>query len=587
MRSTLGRLYVYARPYFWHWSLAGLSLLAVSVLQLVPPWVTKTVIDSVIPAGDRRLLFAAAGALVALHLLRGAMAYVNRYVVTWVGQHVLFAMGRDLFGHVQRLSLRFYERRESGEIMSRLTGDLNVLQQTLYGNTITSIVGVFKLGIYAVILLGLNWRLALLVMCTAPAMVVASAITAALLRPRYRLVQEKAAAVNTVLQENISGVRVAKAFAREHAALDAFEERNQESMRAALDTRAVQAVSGPLVQLIQTFSLCLILWYGGSLIHLGALTVGALVAFMSYAGAFYQPVNELIQVNNVLQQALAAADRIFQFLDETPDVVDRPAAAELGRSEGRVRLEGVEFAYIAGQPVLHGITIDALPGQTVALVGHTGSGKTTIVNLIPRFYDPTAGRILVDGRDVRDVSLRSLRAQIAVVLQETQLFHGSVRSNLLYGRLDATEEELVRAARLANAHDFVVELPEGYDTVVNEGGTRLSRGQRQRLSLARAILKDPRILILDEATSDVDTETERLIQQALERVMTGRTTFVIAHRLSTVRNADQIVVLDHGRIVEQGTHASLLARGGRYRELYEIQFAAPEALRAAGQPVKG
>jgi subfamily B ATP-binding cassette protein MsbA len=580
--STLGRLYVYARPYLWHWILAGLSLLAVSVLQLVPPWVTKTVIDNVIPAGDRRLLFAAAGALVVLHLLRGVMAYVNRYVVTWVGQHVLFAMGRDLFGHVQRLSLRFYERRGSGEIMSRLTSDLNVLQQTLYGNTITSIVGVFKLGIYAVILLGLNWRLTLLVMCTAPAMVVASAVTAAMLRPRYRLVQEKAAAVNTVLQENISGVRVSKAFAREHAALDAFEARSQDSMRAALDTRAVQAVSGPLVQLIQTFSLCLILWYGGSLIHLGALSVGALVAFMSYAGAFYQPVNELIQVNNVLQQALAAADRIFQFLDESPDVVDRPAAADLDRIEGRVRLDAVEFAYVAGQPVLHGITIDARPGQTVALVGHTGSGKTTIVNLIPRFYDPTAGRILVDGHDVRDVSLRSLRAQIAVVLQETQLFHGSVRSNLLYGRLDATEQEMVRAARLANAHDFLVELPEGYNTVVNEGGTRLSRGQRQRLSLARAILKDPRILILDEATSDVDTETERLIQEALERVMAGRTTFVIAHRLSTVRNADQIVVLDHGRIVEQGTHESLLARGGRYRELYEIQFAAPEALRAAG-----
>jgi subfamily B ATP-binding cassette protein MsbA len=555
------------------------------VLQLVPPWVTKTLIDDVIPAGDRRLLFVAAAALVALHVLRGVMAYVNRYVVTWVGQHVLFAMGRDLFGHVQRLSLRFYERRESGEIMSRLTGDLNVLQQTLYGNTITSIVGVFKLVIYAVILLALNWRLTLLVMCTAPAMVVASAITAALLRPRYRVVQETSAAVNTVLQENISGVRVSKAFAREHAALSAFEERNQESMRAALGTRAVQAVSGPLVQLIQTFSLCLILWYGGSLIHLGALTVGALVAFMSYAGAFYQPVNELIQVNNVLQQALAAADRIFQFLDESPDVVDRPGAAVLGRVEGHVRLEGVEFAYIAGQPVLHGITLDARAGQTVALVGHTGSGKTTVVNLIPRFYDPTAGRVLVDGQDVREVTLQSLRAQIAVVLQETQLFHASVRSNLLYGRLDATDEEMIRAARLANAHEFIVELPEGYETVVNEGGTRLSRGQRQRLSLARAILKDPRILILDEATSDVDTETERLIQEALERVMTGRTTFVIAHRLSTVRRADQIVVLDHGRIVEQGTHEALLARGGRYRELYEIQFAAPGSLPAsAGQP---
>jgi ATP-binding cassette, subfamily B, bacterial MsbA len=432
--------------------------------------------------------------------------------------------------------------------------------------------------IYFVILMALNWQLTLLVVCTAPAMVVASAVTATILRPRYRTVQEKAAAVNTVLQENIAGVRVAKAFARESAAQQAFEARNQESMRAALDTRAVQSISGPLVQMIQTFSLCLILWYGGSMIHLGRLTVGELVAFLSYAGAFYQPVNELIQVNNVVQQALAAADRIFQFLDEEPDVVDRPGAVTLDRAQGHVRLEGVGFAYLPGQPVLHGIDLEALPGESVALVGHTGSGKTTIVNLIPRFYDPSAGRVLIDGHDVRDVALASLRAQIAVVLQETQLFNASVRTNILYGRLDATDDEVELAARLANAHDFIAALPEGYDTVVNEGGSRLSRGQRQRLSLARAILKDPRVLILDEATSDVDTETERLIQEALERVMEGRTTFVIAHRLSTVQRASRIVVLDHGRIVEQGTHAALLRQGGRYSELYEIQFATPATL---------
>jgi subfamily B ATP-binding cassette protein MsbA len=562
-------------------------------LQLIPPWVTKTVIDEIIPAGDRRLLFVAAGALVVLHLARGVLAFLNRYVVTWVGQHILFAIGRDLFAHVQRLSLRFYERREAGEIMSRLTNDLNVLQQTLYGSTVSSVVGVLKLVIYFVILMALNWQLTLLVVCTAPAMVVASAVTATILRPRYRTVQEKAAAVNTVLQENIAGVRVAKAFAREAAAQEAFEARNQESMRAALDTRAVQSISGPLVQMIQTFSLCLILWYGGSMIHLGRLTVGELVAFLSYAGAFYQPVNELIQVNNVVQQALAAADRIFQFLDEEPDVVDRPGAIELDRVRGHVRLEGVSFAYLPGQPVLHGIDLEALPGEMVALVGHTGSGKTTIVNLIPRFYDPSdgggpgpggetdrraGGRVLIDGHDVRDVTLASLRAQIAVVLQETQLFNASVRTNILYGRLDATDDEVELAARLANAHDFIAALPEGYDTVVNEGGSRLSRGQRQRLSLARAILKDPRVLILDEATSDVDTETERLIQEALERVMAGRTTFVIAHRLSTVQRASRIVVLDHGRIVEQGTHAALLRQGGRYSELYEIQFATPATL---------
>ena len=401
VRGTLTHLYRYARPHTWRWLLAGLSLLGVSALQLIPPWVTKTVIDEIIPAGDRRLLFVAAGALVVLHLARGVLAFLNRYVVTWVGQHILFAIGRDLFAHVQRLSLRFYERREAGEIMSRLTNDLNVLQQTLYGSTVSSVVGVLKLVIYFVILMALNWQLTLLVVCTAPAMVVASAVTAAILRPRYRTVQEKAAAVNTVLQENIAGVRVAKAFARESAAQQAFEARNQESMRAALDTRAVQSISGPLVQMIQTFSLCLILWYGGSMIHQGRLTVGELVAFLSYAGAFYQPVNELIQVNNVVQQALAAADRIFQFLDEEPDVVDRPGAIELDRVQGHVRLEGVSFAYLPGQPVLHGIDLEALPGEMVALVGHTGSGKTTIVNLIPRFYDPSDGEGPGKGRGLR------------------------------------------------------------------------------------------------------------------------------------------------------------------------------------------
>jgi ABC-type multidrug transport system fused ATPase/permease subunit len=486
---------------------------------------------------------------------------------------------------VQRLSLRFYEKREAGDIMSRLTNDINVLQQTLYGSTVSSIVGVLNLGVYFVILLGLNWRLTLLIVCTAPAMVVASSLTAALLRPRYRRVQEKAAAVNTVLQENIAGVRVSKAFAREDVSTRKFEDRNRESRDAALQTRAIQSLSGPAIQLIQTFSVCLILWYGGSLIRLGQLTVGELVAFLSYASAFYQPVNDLVQVNNVIQQALAAADRIFQFLDEQPDVVDRPGAIDLGAASGdvrgHVRLERVRFEYTPGEPVLHGIDLEALPGQMVALVGHTGSGKTTIVNLIPRFYDPTGGRVTLDGHDLRDVTLDSLRANIAVVLQETHLFNTSVAANILYGRLEAADDEVQEAARLANAHDFIAQLPEGYDTRINEGGARLSRGQRQRISLARAILKDPRILVLDEATSDVDTETELLIQQALERVMRGRTTFVIAHRLSTIQRADKIVVLDHGRVLQQGTHEALLAQGGAYRELYEIQFASPEQLALA------
>jgi len=561
------------------WGIAGLSLVAVSGLQLVPPWVTRWVIDDIIPRQEVALLLAAALSLVLLHFARGALSFINRYLIAWVGQHVLYLLGRDLFGHVQRLSLRFYEKRAAGDIMSRLTNDIQVLQQTLYGNTVSSIVGILNLFIYFFILLGLNWRLTLLMICTTPAMVAGGVITASILRPRYRRVQERVAAVNTVLQENISGVRVSKAFARESESIRQFEDRNRESMQASLDTTAIQSVSSPTIQMITVLSDCLILWYGGGMIMSGALTVGEMVAFISYAHSFYQPVRDLVQVNNIIQQALAAADRIFQFFDEQPDVVDRPNAMPLMAVRGHIRLEDVWFEYEPGVPVLKGITLEALPGQMVALVGHTGSGKTTIANLIPRFYDPTQGRVTLDGHDLRTLTLASLRSHIAIVLQETYLFDTTVRENIRYGRLEATDEEVEEAARLANAHEFILKLEAGYETVVNEGGSRLSRGQRQRIALARAILKDPRILILDEATSDVDTETERLIQQALERVMAGRTSIVIAHRLSTVRRADKIIVLDHGEIVEEGTHEELLAGGGTYAELYQMQFLeyAPEA----------
>ncbi|HEU5315016.1 MAG TPA: ABC transporter ATP-binding protein, partial [Chloroflexota bacterium] len=573
-RGTLRRLYAYAVPYRSRWAIAAVTLLAMSTLQLVPPWVTKAVIDDAIPRDDRALLLAACLGLAALHVLRGLMAFLNRYIVTWVGQHVVYTVGRDLFQHVQRLSLRFYEKREAGDIMSRLTNDVNVLQQTLYGNTVSSIVGVLNLTVYLVILLGLNWRLTLLIVCTAPFMVAASAASAKMLRPRYRRVQEKAAAVNAVLQENIAGIRVNKAFAREDESIRRFEERNRESVQAALGTRAISAVTGPSIQMIQTVSTCMILVYGGTLIQRGALTVGELVAFLSYASAFYQPVNDLVQVNNVVQNALAAADRIFQFLDEQPDVVEKPDAIDLPSVSGHVRFENVSFAYTEGEPVLHGIDLAAEPGQLIALVGHTGSGKTTISNLIPRFYDPTDGRITLDGHDLRDLSIATVRRAVAVVLQETHLFNATIRDNIRYGRLDATDEEVEQAAQLANAHDFIMEQADGYETELEGGGARLSRGERQRISLARAFLKDPPVLILDEATSDVDTHTELLIQDALERVTRGRTTFVIAHRLSTVQKADQIVVLDHGRVMERGTHAELLVRQGHYHQLHDLQFAA-------------
>jgi subfamily B ATP-binding cassette protein MsbA len=348
-----------------------------------------------------------------------------------------------------------------------------------------------------------------------------------------------------------------------------------------MSTASVQAVATPAIQMITALGIAVVVMVGAWQILNGQLTVGALVAFVSYLVQFYQPVEELIRVNNTAQQALSASERIFEFLDEQPDVSERPGAHELERVEGAVRLEGVSFAYLPGKPVLHDISLVAAPGEIVALVGHTGSGKTTLVNLIPRFYDPDEGRVTLDGWDLRDVTLRSLRRQTAVVIQETFLFGATIGDNIRYGRLDASDEQIVAAAKQAHAHEFIAQLVAGFSAWVGEGGLLLSRGQRQRIALARAILKDPRILILDEATSDVDTETEVLIQQALETVMRGRTTFVIAHRLSTVRHADQLIVLDHGRIVEQGTHESLLAAGGHYRGLYQAQFADQETAAAA------
>jgi subfamily B ATP-binding cassette protein MsbA len=553
--------------------LSFLTVLGASALQITMPWAFKYVIDTTIPSGNGRQLVIFAVGLTVLQLVRYALNYGQRYFLALVSQQIVYRMAKDLFEHVQRLSLRFFERWGTGEIISRTTNDIQAMQQVVYGSTIMSIVGVFNMLAFAIIMFLLNWQMALLVYATVPLLLIASAVTAEKLRVRYLRVQEKSADVNNVLQENISGVRVSKAFAQEGEQRRRFERENRGNLQANMSTASVQAVATPAIQMIGALGQALVLGFGTWQIVHGSMTVGALVAFISYLIQFYQPVEDIIRVNNTLQQALAAAERIFEFVDEQPDVAEKPDALVLADVKGTVRFEEVTFAYEPGKPVLHDVSLEAAPGEIVAFVGHTGSGKTTMVNLIPRFYDPNAGRITVDGHDLKDVTLESLRDQIAVVIQETFLFGATVMDNIRYGRLDATDAEVVAAAKQALADEFITQLEGKYDAWCGDGGALLSRGQRQRISLARAILKDPRVLILDEATSDVDTETEVLIQQALETVMRGRTTFVIAHRLSTIRHADQIVVLDHGRLVERGTHADLLAAGGAYAELYDAQFA--------------
>lgn len=572
LREILGRLGQVIAPQRRYLGYAAITIVVSSALQMIPPVATKYVIDVLIPRADQRLIVELAVGLILLHLLRYGLLYASRWAVANAAQQLVYALAKELFENIQRLSLRFYERNGTGDIISRTTSDIGVIQQAITGGTVNGIVGLVNMVAYGIVMFLLDWKLALLVFATLPLMIIASYISAEMLRSRYIHVRQTMSSINAVLAENITGARVAKAFAQEVASTARFQSRNRENLDANMATASVQAISTPIVQMISTLGMVLVLWFGAQRTMAGTLSLGTLVAFAAYIVSFYQPVADLIQINNTLQQAFAAAERIFQFLDERPEIVEKPGAVDLVNVKGHVQYDHVWFAYEEAKPVLQDIVVDARPGQIVALVGHTGSGKTTMINLLPRFYDPNAGRILIDGRDLRDLTIESLRDNIAVVLQETFLFSGTIRENIAYGRLDATAEEIETAAREAYAHDFITKLPGGYDAPVGEGGAMLSRGQRQRISLARAILRNPRILILDEATSDVDTETEVFIQRALDRVMRGRTVFVIAHRLSTVRNADQILVLDHGRIIERGTHEELLSAGGHYRQLYEIQF---------------
>lgn len=556
-------------------------VLIASGLQMVPPYATKQVVDHVITSRNSNSLVWIALGLLAVYLSRYGLTYVNRYALALAAQQLIYRLAKDLFERLQELSLRFYERNGAGEIIARVTNDVNTVQNSLNGGVINATVGLMNCVAYAIVLFLLDWDMALLIFMTIPGLVVASALSSTLLRTRFKVVQEKVAGVNQVLAENITGVRVNKAFARESQQMDQFRDKNRDNMRANMNTAVIQAVATPMIQMVTTIGMALVLIYGSYRILNDQMTVGTLVAFISYLTAFYAPVNDLITVNNTLQQAFAAVERIFQFMDEQNEVDEDRDALTLTRVQGHVRFDHVTFSYLPGSPVLNAVSLEARAGEMVALVGHTGSGKTTIINLLPRFYDPDSGTISVDGHDIRHVTLRSLRQQMAIVLQETFLFDTTIAENIRYGRLDASDDEVIAAAKQAYAHDFILQLPQGYQAHAGEAGARLSRGQRQRIALARAILRDPRILILDEATSDVDTETEVLIQRALETAMGGRTVFVIAHRLSTVRNADRIVVLDHGVVLEQGRHEELLARGGAYRQLYDMQFAGQDALAAS------
>ena len=578
--KKLSRIYPYLWPYRYY-LLGGFAfMLVATVAGLISPMIEARAIDLFIAgganlAGDARQsgLFNLAIIYMALFFANWIGSYGQTYFISWAGQNLVYRIRQDLYQHLHSMSFSFFDRLEVGRVMSRLTSDVNALNELVSSGILNVFNDTFILVGTIVILLRLNWRLALVTFAIMPLLVLLATKFRWRLHRAYHEVRRKAASVNANLQESISGIRVTQSFSREGENAQRFDATNADNMQANMSAAQLNAAFGPLVEVVATVGICAVIWYGGVQIRLGAMTVGAVFAFLRYVQRFFMPIRDLSQVYNIWQAATVSIDRIFELLDAPPGVQDAANAAVMPRIEGHISFAKVSFAYNQDQPVLHGIDLEVPPGQTLALVGHTGAGKSTIINLLSRFYDVTDGAVTIDGVDIRCVTQKSLRSQLGVVLQDTFLFDGTVRDNIRYGKPEATDGEVEAAARAVNAHDFIMRLPEGYDTQVEERGGRLSVGQRQLVSFARAILCDPRIIILDEATSSVDAYTELLIQEALEVLLRGRTSIVIAHRLSTVRRADSIVALANGRIVERGTHDELLERqDGVYRHLYEMQF---------------
>lgn len=548
------------------------AIIASTLINLLPPYMYSLAIDNYIKQLDTRGLYLLGVGFVAVYLLTFVTQYVQQYLINWLGSRLELNMRRDIFKHLQTLSLDFYAKREIGSIVSRVTNDIDKITELTTSGIANVIADLLTLVGIVAIMLWMNWRLSLVTFSIIPLMILFLYLWGRRVRTVYRKTRRTIASVSAKMEESVSGMKEIQSYSREGETRQEFRQVNRSNMKANVEAGQVMSAFWPAVRVFTALGNFLVLLFGGRAVMDGTLSVGVLFGFMGYLGRFFWPIQDLSGFWNNVQSALAASERVFDIMDTPRGIGDKPDAVELPRIEGHIEYQNLSFRYEEDTPVLKDINLEIKPNTTVALVGPTGVGKTTMINLLYRFYDPQEGTVKVDGYDLRDVKLDSLRSQMAVVLQDNFLFSGTVMENIRYGNLGATDDEIIEVAQTVGAHEFIMKLPEGYQTDVRERGGRLSVGQRQLISLSRALIADPRVLIMDEATSSIDAYTELIIQQALDRIFQNRTSIIIAHRLSTVRNADMIIVLHEGSIAETGSHDELIKKNGLYKHLYDMQF---------------